>query len=93
MSINKPVPGQRASISISTDTENTYTVEPLRKDIEFLNLVVTPGIQEWNLTLIDDDTYRITNRAVGDTLTLDIINDGVFDQLKLAPSETRSSQK
>lgn len=49
--------------------------------------------REWVITSVGDNFYRITNRGLGDSLSLDVINDGVFDKLTLSPSETVSGQR
>jgi len=48
---------------------------------------------EWVLTALDGGSYRITNRAVGTTESLDVVNDGVFDRVTLAASGDFSGQQ
>lgn len=49
--------------------------------------------REWVITPLENDFYRITNRGLGDQLSLDVVNDGVFDQLIMAPSADVSGQQ
>lgn len=49
--------------------------------------------QEWIFAQNQDGSYRITNRAFGETLALDVVNDGVFETLILAPADNVSGQQ
>lgn len=49
--------------------------------------------REWLITPLENDFFRITNRGLGDQLSLDVVNDGVFDQLVMAPSADVSGQQ
>lgn len=49
--------------------------------------------QEWVISLIEDNVYRFTNRGLGEQLSLDVVNDGVFDQLTLATTADASGQR
>lgn len=48
--------------------------------------------QRWVIENLGDDYYRIYNDEVGGELSLDIVNDGVFDKLKLGATDDVSGQ-
>lgn len=49
--------------------------------------------REWVIKSVGDDVYRITNRGLGEELSLAVADDGVFDQVELARSGDVSSQR
>ena len=59
---------------------------------EFSNRVQDQGNQEWFFRRSEDGFYRIVNRDLGEDFSLDVVNDGVFDTLTMAPSSDASGQ-
>lgn len=49
--------------------------------------------REWVITAIEDNIYRITNRGLGEQRSLDVVNDGVFDQLTMAITADVTGQR
>lgn len=49
--------------------------------------------REWIFTDLENGFHRITNRWIGDGYSLAVKNDGVFNQLELAPSADQTSQR
>ncbi|MFK8081763.1 MAG: RICIN domain-containing protein [Granulosicoccus sp.] len=90
---NTQVLGVENDANADNDSGFSFIFQPVRNDIEVSGVILTPRNQEWIISRVDDRYYRISNRMVGTSLSLDIVNDGVFDRLKLAPSETRSGQE
>lgn len=60
---------------------------------EFESRVIDQPNQEWVFTVSEDGSYQITNRALGDGFSLDVINDGVFETLIMAPTGDVSGQQ
>lgn len=48
--------------------------------------------QRWKIMSAQDDYYRIHNDQAGLDLSLDVVNDGVFETLILAPTDNVSGQ-
>lgn len=48
--------------------------------------------QKWMIVPLDGGSFRIVNSDVGSGQSLDVVNDGVFDKLTLAPTGDFSGQ-
>jgi hypothetical protein len=48
---------------------------------------------EWFITPLDSGFFRITNRALGDSLSLDIVNSGDMNQLTMTDSSNVTGQR
>lgn len=74
--------GAARSLSLAADDSSVM----LRGDTAELD-------QRWRVTRDPSGYYRLTNVEVGEGQSLDIINDGVFDDVRLQPSGDQSGQQ
>lgn len=62
------------------------------KAFEFTQRVQDQRNQEWFFQRDESGSYRIANRALSEDLSFDVVNDGVFETLIMAPSSDASGQ-
>ncbi len=60
---------------------------------EFGSRVIDQPDQEWIFTVSEDGSYQVTNSSLGDGFSLDVLNDGVFETLIMAPTGDFSGQQ
>ena len=77
--------GEQMSLAATQSTDGNVTFTFEQSDNANIN-------QHWQIETIGNALYRLHNDAFGSEFSLDVVNDGVFDRLTLAPTDNVSGQ-
>jgi len=77
---------------LSTQFQGTERVLTVVDNTLRLRAVDNTAQQEWIFTPVQGGRFSISNKALGPTLSIDVVNDGVLDSIRMSPTGVFSGQ-